>query len=285
MEKGMIQIQICMKGGAPILELDGREIESAILAKTKDGYKGEARFIELLDKDYLSVPKAFEQMHIALVTLLKNIKAVDELYDLFATTDAVRQKHFSDYDVIPYYAARMVMQILRKYAACRTQNGALKKTELFTRFLLLRAEMSGASIFGKGVLKDVDAILNAEEKASFKYRLPSRDELITMNYELLTLEMAKAEELMAKPKFIKILKELRLAKAPVKSRKTERQQLQEIITEEQDEQREHGAQTRLAKHQQKKSIKQRQIKEQYDRTKSQMHAAKIAKADGAEYFE
>jgi hypothetical protein len=64
-------------------------------------------------------------------------------------------------------------------------------------------------VFGKGVVKNVDTILMEEEKAERKYRLPASNELKEMNYEMLTLEMAKAEEMMAKPKFIKILKEIK----------------------------------------------------------------------------
>ena len=268
MEKGMVQVKISMKEGEPILEFDGREMESAILTKTKDGFKGEMRFIELVDKDYLSVPREFEKMHIELVTLLKNAKAVDALYNLFTSIDAIRAKHFSEYDVIPYYSVRLVMKILLEHGACRYQNGGLRKTELFTRFLLLRAEMAGMSAFGKGTLKDVDAILNAEEKSMRRYTLPPMDELKSMSYEMLTMEMAKAEELMAKPKYMKVLKTLRTEKSATKIRKTEKQVMDEAIREErdvQDGEHETVSTTRLAKHQKRKAEQQRKDEERFEK--------------------
>jgi hypothetical protein len=106
-----------------------------------------------------------------------------------------------------------------------------------------------------------------------------------MNYEMLTLEMAKAEEMMAKPKFIKILKEMRLAKAPAKNRKTELQRMKDVIQEEKIDQEEQAPQTRLAKHQLRKAEKQRQEKIRYEQPAKTQPKIKIAKAEDAEYVE
>ena len=113
------------------------------------------------------------------------------------------------------------------------------------------ADMTGGELHTDSV-KDVERIKSEEERAERRYRLPPINELKDMNYEMLTLEMAKAEEMMAKPKVIKVLKDLRLAKAPTKSRKTEMEKMKEIIQEEHDE---HEPETRLAKHQRRKSAK------------------------------
>jgi hypothetical protein len=279
-------LRVLKQDGEYVLTLNGREIESAMVDKRKDGgFDIALRLVELYDEQYLTLPKEFEVMQLDLLKLLKNMDAVNALYECLTTMDLMRPKHFADYDVIPYYATKLVIKILLKYAACRMHNGALRKTERFTQFLLHRAEMSGSTVFGKGAVKNVDTILMEEEKAERKYRLPASNELKEMNYEMLTLEMAKAEEMMAKPKFIKILKEMRLAKAPAKNRKTELQRMKDVIQEEKIDQEEQVPQTRLAKHQQRKAEKQRQEKIRYEQPAKTQPKIKIAKAEDAEYVE
>lgn len=282
-------LRVLKQDGEYVLTLNGREIESAMVDKRKDGgFDIALRLVELYDEQYLTLPKEFEVMQLDLLKLLKNMDAVNALYECLTTMDLMRPKHFADYDVIPYYATKLVIKILLKYAACRMHNGALRKTERFTQFLLHRAEMSGSTVFGKGAVKNVDTILMEEEKAERKYRLPASNELKEMNYEMLTLEMAKAEEMMAKPKFIKILKEMRLAKAPVKNRKTEMERMKEVIRDEQHEKDVTNGdvpQTRLAKHQQRKAEKQRQEKIRYEQPAKTQPKIKIAKAEDAEYVE
>jgi hypothetical protein len=279
-------LRVLKQDGEYVLTLNGREIESAMVDKRKDGgFDIALRLVELYDEQYLTLPKEFEVMQLDLLKLLKNMDAVNALYECLTTMDLMRPKHFADYDVIPYYATKLVIKILLKYAACRMHNGALRKTERFTQFLLHRAETSGSTVFGKGVVKNVDTILMEEEKAERKYRLPASNELKEMNYEMLTLEMAKAEEMMAKPKFIKILKEMRLAKAPAKNRKTELQRMKDVIQEEKIDQEEQAPQTRLAKHQLRKAEKQRQEKIRYEQPAKTQPKIKIAKAEDAEYVE
>lgn len=284
-----VTLHIVKQSGEYVLKLDDREIESAMVDKRKDGgFDIALRLVELYDEQYLTLPKEFEVMQLDLLKLLKNMDAVNALYECLTTMDLMRPKHFADYDVIPYYATKLVIKILLKYAACRMHNGALRKTERFTQFLLHRAEMSGSTVFGKGAVKNVDTILMEEEKAERKYRLPASNELKEMNYEMLTLEMAKAEEMMAKPKFIKILKEMRLAKAPVKNRKTEMERMKEVIRDEQHEKDVTNGdvpQTRLAKHQQRKAEKQRQEKIRYEQPTKTQPKIKIAKVEDAEYVE
>jgi len=278
-----VMLRVQKQDGEYVMTIGDREIETAEISKRKDGgFDITVRLVELYDEQYLTLPRDFEPLQEDLMKLLKSMDAINALYESLTTMDLMRPKHFADYDVVPYYATKLVIKVLLKHAACRMHNGALRKTERFTQFLLHRAEMSGSPVFGKGAVKNVDTILMEEEKAERKYRLPNINELKEMSYEMLTLEMAKAEEMMAKPKVIKVLKDLRLAKAPTKSRKTEMEKMKEIIQEEHDERE---PETRLAKHQRRKSEKAIQEKVRFERPKSTTGKVKISQVEGAEYVE
>jgi hypothetical protein len=277
------------RGKEVYVAIGDRELETAECTFTKTGVSLAVNDVEVFDPQYLTVPKEFERLHKELRKIIKDARDIERFYNYMLAADSIRKKHFSDHGILPYYLISLVTNALIEHNACVFQNGMLKKKEIFTRFLIYRneviAEATGEVAIGKHAVKDLDQILSEEEKAERKYRLPASNELKEMNYEMLTLEMAKAEEMMAKPKFIKILKEMRLAKAPAKNRKTELQRMKDVIQEEKIDQEEQVPQTRLAKHQQRKAEKQRQEKIRYEQPAKTQPKIKIAKAEDAEYVE
>lgn len=280
-----VTLHVTKQGKEFVVAIGERELETAEVQTTKTGWVLDINDIEIWDPYYLSVPKEFERLHKDLMSLIKDVAALNRLYTYMLTSDMIRKKHFSDHSIVPYYIIPSMTVALLENNACIMQNGVLKKKERFTRYLILRdemiADMTGGELHTDSV-KDVERIKSEEERAERRYRLPPINELKDMNYEMLTLEMAKAEEMMAKPKVIKVLKDLRLAKAPTKSRKTEMEKMKEIIQEEHDE---HEPETRLAKHQRRKSEKAIQEKVRFERPKSTTGKVKISQVEGAEYVE
>lgn len=270
-----------------IVKIAGREIETANFVPTKTGWILAFNDLEIFDPYYLSVPKEFEALHKELYKILKHIEEVDKLYSFLLSTDSIRKRHFSDLNIMPYYCVPLVTAALLRSHACLMQNGMLKKRETFTRFLIYRdeviAEATGRNAMGTDTVKDFEKISAEEEKASRKYRLPPMDELKAMNYEMITLEMAKAEELMAKPKYMKVLKNLRTEKSSTKIRKTEKQVMKEAIDEERAAALEDVAPvTRLAKHQKRKAEQARKDKARFEKSHTNGKAGKvtIASAEG-----
>ena len=254
-----------------IVKLDGKELELAEVKHLTKGVEITLNPLMLIDPYYLTVPKQFEKLHTELLSLVKTQTVLDNLYTHLLSADSIRKKYFVEHDVIPYYIVPYVHNALVMHKACVNYMGMLRKTEIFTRFLMYRADAIVEETGGESVpynVKNIEQISAEEEKASRKYRLPPMDELKAMNYEMLTMEMAKAEEMMAKPKYIKILKTLRTEKSATKIRKTEKQVMDEAIREErdvQDGEHETVSTTRLAKHQKRKAEQQRKDEERFEK--------------------
>ena len=285
-----IVISITKKGKEALACIGERELETADITFTKNGSVSlKMNALEVIDPYYLTVPKEFEKLHMELCKVLKTVAEVDKFYRFMLSMDSIRKKNFSDFDLLPYYIVPIVTSALVKHHAFIVQNGTYKKTELFTRFLIYRDETVAEAIGGfaaSGKLKNLEQVTAEEERAARKYRLPPMHELKEMNYEMLTMEMAKAEEMMAKPKIIKVLKNLRAAKSATKIRKTEKQVMDEAIREEreaQEEENEPVPMTRLAKHQKRKAEQARKDKVRFEKSNGKGPKVAVVNSPEGEY--
>lgn len=249
-----------VKGGYD-LYMGERALDSGVFKETKTGYELTMRRIELFDEAHLSVPIEFEEMHIQLFKVIGSIEKLNKLYRVLMSIDNIRQKYFKEYDIAPYFLYGEISRLLLEHGACMLVRGTLQKTELFSRFLMLREDtLNEHSTLGKGEVKSVNEIMKEQADAERKYQLPPMDELNAMSYEMITLEIARAEERMAKPRFMKILKDKRQEKTPVKVKKTDMQVLKEVLAEDAGQAQ---PKTRLAAHQKRKAAKQQKEDRKY----------------------
>ena len=276
MRKGsLITITVKKVKGGHDLYIGERALDSGSYKETKTGCEVTVRSIEIFDSEHLSVPKDFEQMHQELFQVIGSIGNLNKLYRMLMAIDHIRQKYFKEYDIAPYYLYGEISRILLDHGACMFVRGTLQKTELFSRFLMLREEMLDEhSTVGKSAVKSVNKIVEEQEKAGRTYQLPSVEDLQAMSYEMITLEIAQAEERLAKPRIIKILKDKRREKTPDKSKKSDTQMLKEVLAEDAAVAE---PLTKLAVHQKKKEAKLRKEDAKYRKPTPRVKVAAIAK--------
>lgn len=245
-----LQLQLTIKKGKVFA--NGREIEGAEVKGTLSGAIEFDNKLELIDPLYLSVPKQFAKLHVDLLAVLKDIDRLDAFYNFMMRTDGIRRKSFVEQGNVPFYMVPTIICLLTQHGAVNSNNGLLKKVELFTRFLMHRRDLMIDESVDLQRLKSMDAIQREEEKREKRYIMPSLEELKAMSYEMLTDEIVRAEQLVAKSKIVRQLKEMRQAKK-LRSNKTEKDRMMDAIKEDRIEAEEFDhSQTRAAKHHKRK---------------------------------